>query len=338
MNVIASRLLEAHVDFEMNLLKEENLRQTIETRINSAWENLENVPVRNWVSVELLLFYMKRYVVDFPISGAVTEIIGECSRRFLSFPVHSTTQLKDIFDRELWDYIVEKSASMESFRESQFHRITNSQVFTETLSDAIYNGIKSYLLEENLLMKAFPQLSSFLQQGKKTAVKGRPEVESTVQESIKRFIADNIERKIQRSEKYVSHFFTKDRLMDYGDEIWDNTFHLPLAEHFSQITEDDMEDFIIFGYEFWTKFRKTPFFEEVYTEIIHIIFEMYQDFSVPEMLVDLGFTKSILVEEGYQSLAPVIKTLQESERLERFVRAHLESFYQSSEVDTILKT
>jgi len=46
------------------------------------------------------------------------------------------------------------------------------------------------------------------------------------------------------------------------------------------------------------KFRKTPFFEN------------YQDDSVPEMLIDLGLTKSILIEEGHQSLAPIIKTLQ----------------------------
>ena len=62
-----------------------------------------------------------------------------------------------------------------------------------------------------------------------------------------------------------------------GEEIWSSIAKTKLSEYFKNIDANDMEDFIIIGYDFWLHFRKTPYFKEIYTDLVYFFFEKYAD-------------------------------------------------------------
>jgi hypothetical protein len=336
MNDITSELLEAHIAHELKLFNEEEFQKTIETWVNSTWENLSDIITDEWLSVDHIMVYIQKYVQDWPISAGITEIAGECSRQFLSNPIHSKTKLSDIFPHDLWDYIVEKNANKDSVLQKEAHKIINSTVFSKMLSDALYYGIRSYILEENVVMKTFPPIASILKRGKKVVIGALPNLEGNIENNIKKFIEENLESSISRSEKYLMRYSEK-LIQGYGDEIWEGVFTKPITEHIKSVNDEDMEDYIIFGLDFWQNFRKTEFFYETSREAVQIIFDKYKDFSVPEMLTDLGISKKIITEEGFRSCAPLIKKLMDSGKLENMIRTHLESFYHSDAAEKILQ-
>ncbi|MBF0353429.1 MAG: hypothetical protein HQM11_20550 [SAR324 cluster bacterium] len=329
MEDLRSRLLEAHVNHELQRFQDNTLPATIQTWVNFILDSLKDVAVHEWLSPEKINETIKKYAVDFPISGGVTEVVGECSRKFLDFPIHASTELKDIFNREQWDYIVEKLANMETFRNRKIHQMLNSQVGIQTVTDILFQSIKEYLFNENILVKTFPGIARLLQQGRQ-AVESMPEFENSLSRNIHLFIENNLGKILKNSEKYIQVHLTRERLMDYGDEVWNTYFNKSLSKHFGEITSEDMEDFLIFGFDFWLYFRKTTFFIEVYQEIVQLIWEKYKDFSVLDMLEDLGITRTVILEEVQNSGIPILRKLRTTGKMEQLVRLHLESFYQSN--------
>lgn len=320
-------LMEAHVQHELGRFKSKKYRQTIREETAAVFRWIKKLKLREVLTPEQVIGIIERNVVEMPVAAGVTELTGEMSRRVLNAPINQKTAFEDIFPRKSYDDIVDKIGGMETARKDVISRLVNSSVYSQQISEVLYTGIKEYLLEENIIAQKVPGVASIIKLGKFAVNKTLRPLEAAVEKTVKSYIEKNLTNTIRRSEKSLNDYFDEAHVIEMGDDIWASISRTRLSEYFRMLDGNDMEDFIIIGYDFWMHFRKTPYFREIYTDLVHFFFEKYGDRTIELIAEDVGVTEKMVVNELTQSLSHGIETALAIGYLEERIRARLENFY-----------
>jgi hypothetical protein len=112
---------------------------------------------------------------------------------------------------------------------------------------------------------------------------------------------------------------------------------MKLSDAFGYVSSHDMEDFVVLGYEFWQRYRKTRYFREISRELVGHFFTKYGGESVLSLLEELGVTAPMVSDELQGFLPPLLEKAHATGLLEQRIRAHLERFYRSDAAAAILR-
>jgi len=249
------------------------------------------------------------------------------SQRVLASPQNKKTALEDIFARKQYDDIVDKIGTLKSARKDIIRRFVTSSVYSQQISEVLYAGIKEYLLAENIFAQKVPGVSSLIKLGRFAVNKTMHSLETAIESRIKSYIESNLGNTIKRSEKSLNEYFDDTHIIEMGEEVWDSIAETKLSEYFKSINANDMEDFIVIGYEFWLHFRKTPYFKSIYTDLVYFFFEKYKDRELDVILEDVGVTQKMVINEITQAVSPGIEKTMSIGYIEERIRARLADFY-----------
>lgn len=336
MNDLIHQFLEAHVEHELNRFKDGCYKQTIEEEVPAIFEWVKKIKLKDVVTPDQIIGIIRRNVVELPVAGGVTEMAGEMSQKVLASRHNKKTSLEDIFARKQYDDIVDKVGGLKNARKDLIRRFVNSSVYSQQISEVLFTGIKEYMLAENIIAKKVPGVSSLIKVGKFAVNKTMPSLEAAIEKKVKDYIESNLENTIRRSEKSLTSYFDETRIVDTGEEIWESIAETKLSEYFSAIDDNDMEDFILIGYDFWLHFRSTKYFKGIYTELVKYFFKKYGDRELDVILEDVGVTREMVIGELVEMISPGIEKALSMGYLEERIRARLESFYLSKKAASLV--
>jgi hypothetical protein len=336
MNDLVHQLLKAHTEHELNRFKDEAYKRTIEEEVTAVFEWVKKIKLKEVVTPEQITGIIRRNVVELPVAGGVTELAGEMSQKVLASSHNKKTSLEDIFARKQYDDIVDKVGSLKTARNDLIHRLVTSSAYSQQISEVLFVGIKEYLLEENIIAKKVPGVSSLIKMGKFAVNKTMHSLEVAIENKVKSYIESNLESTIRRSEKSLINYFDETRIVDTGEEIWESIAETKLSKYFTAIDDNDMEDFIVIGYDFWLHFRKTKYFKGIYTELVKYFFKKYGDKELDVILEDIGVTREMVINELIEVVAPGIEKALSIGYLEERIRARLEDFYLSKKAADVI--
>ncbi|SHJ33482.1 hypothetical protein SAMN02745216_01471 [Desulfatibacillum alkenivorans DSM 16219] len=333
---LAAQLLDAHVQFEMRRFTPKGIEKTVREEVEAAFQWLEGIRLKELASADRVLGVIKRNVVELPVAGGLTELIGEMSRMVIASKHSAETTLDEIIPRKSFDAIVDKASSLDRVRMAAIKRTVRNPAYSRLIADAIYTVAKEFVLQQNLFVQKMPGLSSLIKMGQGAVRMAAPSLEPAIDAQIKERIEAQVETAIHDSEEFLMGFLDGDRIAGISDGTWNHIAGLTLEEHYSNIDADDMEDFIVIGYEFWMEFRKTEYFKKTYTELVHYFFEKYGDKEMDVLLEDVGVTSDMVILEIVEFLAPILAKAKASGYLEKRIRQRLQSFYQSKAAKDLL--
>ena len=95
---------------------------------------------------------------------------------------------------------------------------------------------------------------------------------------------------------------------------------------------------MVLVYEFWLKFRKTPYFQAVYAEVVQQLFVKYGDESVFSVIEDMGISEAMIAGELSNFLVPIFEQAYSTGFMEQQLRAHFEPFYRSPALSALLQS
>jgi hypothetical protein len=332
------KFLEAHVAHELNRFKRGGYKKTIREEVAALFEWIKKIKLKDVITPQQITGLIQRNVVELPVAGGVTELAGEMSQRVLASPQNKKTTLEDIFARKQFDDIVDKIGSLKSARKDVIRRFVTSSVYSQQISEVLYAGIKDYLLAENIIAQKVPGVSSLIKLGKFAVNKTMGSLETAIENKIKSYIQSNLGSTIKRSERSLNEYFDESHIIEMGEEIWSSIAKTKLSEYFNEIDADDMEDFIIIGYDFWLNFRQTPYFKAIYTDLVNFFFEKYADRELDVILEDVGVTQKMVVNELIEAVSPGIETALSIGYLEERIRSRLEDFYLSPKTEALISS
>lgn len=331
MNPVAESLLAAHVEHELSLVRGDGLGRLVAELVSSQLEWLKDVTLNDVATRDHVVGVIQRNVIDLKVSGGITELAGEMANAVFSSTWNATTRVADICDTRSYEEFSEKIIGLRGVQQELIRNVMQSSA-SATLASRVLSRFAMDLVfgddaeSPSLLRMVLAAV------GQKLV----PDLERRAEEILSHYAERHASRFTREGEKHVLEVLDPDWVRQMADELWDALSARPIAEAGSIFTAQDLEDFVILGYEFWLRFRKTPYFQAITREVVDRLFEKYGDESLNSLIADMGVTGEMLTLELRLLLEPICEHALRTGFLGEQVRAHLAPFYGSPAVASIL--
>ena len=168
MKDLITKLCEAHIQHELNSLKNGAYKETIQEEISALFRWINHIKLKDIITPDQIIDLIKQKVVENPVPGGITELTGEMSRKVLTSIHNEKTLFEDIFNREQFENIMDKGIGLVDARTYIIKTILNSPAYSKLISNIIYIAIKEYLITESKIAQKIPGITSLLNIGKHT--------------------------------------------------------------------------------------------------------------------------------------------------------------------------
>lgn len=335
MDDLARKLLDTHVRHELDHFRNRGYEQTIREEVAAFFEWIKRIKLSDIVTPEQIIGIIQRNVIERPVADGAIEMAEEMSRKVHASPRNKKTVLEDILTLNQFNDGVAKAGELRRARKAVIHQIVTSTAYSRQISEVLYTGIKDYMLTENIFARKIPGVSSLIKMGSFAVNKTLHPLEMAVERTIKNYIESNLGSTIRRSEKSLNDYLDRHHA-EIGGEIWDTVAKKKLSELFSGIDEDDLDDFIHIGRDFWLHFRRTPYFREICNDLVHLFFKKYGKRDISVLFRDMGVTQEIAAQELIAAVSTGVESALENGYLEERLRTRFETFYFSPETAELL--
>jgi hypothetical protein len=331
MNDLARELCEAHVQYELTRLRQGPLSRLIQEQIAEVFAWLENVKLNDIATRAQVMGVIERNVIELPVSGGITELAGQMSQAVFAARAGEETRVDEIFLPELYAEFADKVVALESARAALIKLVTQSSAFGTIAARVLSTACA------NLLFRSKRAVSKEGRERSPAASEGLgQELERRFGAAVARYLENHAEGLSREGERLFSEVLDDDCVRWIADEIWDAVSRMKLTDAFAFISAHDLEDFVVLGYEFWLRYRKTRYFRETCLEVVDRLFSKWGDESVLSLIEDMGVTEQMVTHELQTFVGPVFEHADRTGFVEQQIRVRLEAFYDSQAVAGML--
>jgi hypothetical protein len=319
-----SRLLEAHVQHELSNWSGPRLSQTLRERVSTLFRWFAEVKLDDVATRAQIVGVVERYAISIRVSGGITELTGEMSQIVFKSQVTAETRLDQIVSPEMYDEFATKVLSLEGVRRELISLLTQSSTLHTISARLTARGMLDIIalavpISSSVRRAALPAIVAQL------GAKLVPELERLAAEVLER----HREKLARQTERRLLELLDAERLQAIVDELWDRVAPMRLSEIFAFIGEQDVDDWVVLAREFWLRYRETPFFRDISTELIDYFFDKYGQGTLLALVEDMGVSERMVAEEVVASLQPILEHANDSGALEQHIRGRLLEFYRS---------
>jgi hypothetical protein len=330
---LGDALLDAHVRHELSRLRGDALAALIDDRVAAAFVWLEDVRFNQIVTRDQIVGVVRRYAIELRVSGGITELAGEMANIVFSSKASYSTRVGDIVEPSSYEEFADKIVALEGVQRELVRYVMQSAAFGTLASRVLSRVVLDLLFRTDDAERGARLKALALAFGQKVL----PGLQPRLGAVLSRYIERHATRFTRGGEEHVLEAVDREWVRQMADEVWDTVSKIPLAEAGTVFTTQDLEDFVVLTYEFWLKFRKSHYFLEITTEVIHHLFDKYGDESVSSLILDMGVTEKMVAAELRTFLDPLVEHAFRTGFLEQELRAHLEPFYRSEEALAIFR-
>lgn len=331
MNDLAKKLLDAHVAYELSRLQGSALIELIETRTQAVLDFIGEVPLEQVVPREYVFGVIERYVIELRVSGGITELAGEMARLVFRSHANAKATLVDIFPERSFSDFTEEVIKFEDLRKEIIQLIASSTTLMEVVRNVISRVVNEALTRGTEKLSPTHGIAQRLQRSFVPDLTER--AENLVQRQLNRHraaIAERLEAQLTRA-------LDEDALRSFAEEMWQRVAKRPLTETFALVGEQGVEDFVIFCYEYWMEFRRTPYLRQILREATGAFFDKYGAEDISVLIEDMGVSHQLIIDELKLLIPQRLEHATRTGFLEQQVRAHLADFYESPTCAALLK-
>lgn len=332
---VANQLLEAQIAFFIEQVTNDGFEQIVKEEIDYFYSIINTLTLNDVVNPDQIKQTIQKYSQELEIHGAVPELLGEIAQHVYDHPAHDNTLVSDIVTDQQFKDILEKALEKEDLRERAIKQAVANPVYAALVSDLLYNGIKDYATD-NAVTKNIPGASSMMKLGKNMMNKAAPKLEKAIEENVKRFIEKNASATLKQSERFLTKTLDNDKIREISLDIWDKAKLQKLSSFRKAITADDLQDFLVMGYDYWLAFRKTSYYAYLVDSGVDFFFNKYGDSPLTLILEEVSIEKSMLSDDAMRFAPPILEMLKENGILADIFRRRLEPFFLSESTLAIL--
>ncbi len=333
----ARALLDAQVAY---ILQKVSGAELVNTLVNEIDLILANAPLLTLndcgVTPQMIKDTVHHYAIELDLGAGVFDIIGHIARTLHGHDIHQKTTINDIVPDKHIEQILDKILELNTVRDYILNELIINPVYAALASDVMYYGLRDYLLSQLGVGKSQPRFTAVLSWGKTLIERVPPDIEQMVELNLRHYIQKSLSSVLSESQSFLAHIDSQ-KLRDNLLDIWDDVKHHHISTYQQLLTSVDIEEFIVLSYEFWRDFRQSDYLKMLIDLGIDAFFNRYGEATLAELLEEVGISQKMLVADAFRFAPPVLTVLQQKGLLEPFIRQHLEQFYHSPAVWSILE-
>lgn len=320
-------LLEAHVTFELARWSGERLDETVREQVAAVREWLEATPLSAVAPAEEVAATAGRIagglVLTDEVIAAVAEGIASGQAALAEHPA-TVGEVVDVADYEA---IVDLVAGQESVRSAAITAVTASKGYRKLVSHVLYQGVKGYLLTENVFARKVPGASTLVRLGQRTMSTAAPNLGDGLDRTLTAFVEANLSETLKESRRYLEATLTVDLIGEMAEEVWATVADRPVGELVGVVDPDDTFALAVAVAPLLRRWRDEGVLAQVVESVALAELTRYEDWTVGELLDEWGIDVASAAGDVVELLRPALEHAHESGFLEARVRAQLEPFY-----------
>ena len=318
---------ESHLQHELRSLDGKRLRKRLNHEISALFEWFEEVSLNDFLTAGLVWKRFQRNVIDFPISDEIVTFLTECTKKIHSCVRNDETRLEEVIPREQYDRVMENLIDLEDLRNEIIHQMVSSKIFSMMISNALYKGIKGFIVSENILVKNIPGASSLLKVGIELMNITTLGLAGSIDEKMKGFVENNIQNILRDSEKFLVASLDEALLKELANQLWEASTKYRGNSTIDYIGTRHIESTAPVVRDFWLHLRKSAIFSKLCRTLIDYFFERNGDKKIRTLLEEIGITEDRILGEVNEIAKPVFKNRAFRSYLEKRIRTRLEGYY-----------
>ena len=323
---LADALLEAELAFWLQNIKGKKLEALVVDEVGRIYDQLQSVTLNQAVDRNKVKATAQRYAVEMEIGGGIPELFGEIAKVIFEFPASKKTAVGEVVSDSVATEFIEKIFEQGGVIDHTLANVRNSAAFKHFLSDVVFTVLKGYLLEQN---KGTRLIRDWLSNK-------APELSGGFEDRIRQLMDSGVSGSLGMVNEALDHQQYRETAMNSALEFWDVVRQWPLSSYKDYITEQDLQEFMVLGYEFWLSLRDTDYMKACIDAGVEFFFEKYGEVDLQTLLDEIGVSREMIIEE-ISNYAPNLANLLVSQGLaESFIRRHLKRFYNSKKTLEIL--
>lgn len=288
MHPLAKQMMEAHVQHILNKLAGENLEQLLEIEVEAFCDWLSQRNVDELVQESRVKSFLFRNLLEKEPTELFINQLKKILWSALQSPLNQHTEYQHLLSAQDFQYLVEKGIDLESLRKDVIRAVMESPVYSQLLSDVLYHGIKDFVLEENVIAKKVPGVSSLVKMGQGIMSK-MGGVDSAIENLIKSYIQKNIENSVELSQKFLDKSLDENRIRTVAQQFWENVKTNTLSSGAAYIDISDFDDFAFISKSIWNHLRNTDYVQQLLESLVHEWFQHWGRENVLNMLEIWGW-------------------------------------------------
>lgn len=331
LNNKAAQLLDAHVAFVCEQLTGDAFSGLVEEHVDAALKDIKKLKLKDVITAKQVKTTARFYASEMEIAAGIPELVGEIARRTYNHPGHDDTKLEDLLSDKQFREFARKISEMKELRERIIRESIGNPVYSDMIGDVLYHGIKNYMTN-NPLTKNIPGAQSLMKLGKGLMDKTTPNLE----EGLKKYVNSNIKSSLRESERFLIKHLDDDAIYNMAEDVWVKIKHNKVGQFKQYVSEDDVEDAFVIGFEYWRSLRKKNYYTDFIDAGVDFFFEKYSDSTLDVLLDEVGVSRDMIVRDVMHFVPSVLKGLQKKKLLDDMVRRSLAPFYESDAATAIL--
>lgn len=332
---LAFQLLEAQVAFWLQNLKGKKFLALLDEELGHVLDRLQHIRLNQAVDQAKVKATAQRYAVEMEIGGAIPELFGEIANRIFEFPASKTTRIGEVVSDAVATEFIEKIFEQQGVLDHAVTNIRNSAPFQHFLSDVIFTVLKGYVFEQNNLMKNSTVASSTRKVREWLSSKA-PDLSEGLEERVRNLMESGVKSSLEMVDDTLDNEQYRETALNSALAFWDVIRDWPLTAYRDYVSQQDIQEFMVLGYEFWLEFRNTAYLKSCIDLGVDFFFDKYGELSLQDLLDDLGISHDMIRDELDNYLPDLAALLIREGLAEAFLRRHLQRFYSSKKVQDIL--
>lgn len=324
-----AQLLEAHVAFEMTRWTGDRLDETVAEHTGAVRRWLEGTLVSQVAPAEATAGTLGRVVAGLDLSDALLEAVADVVAAGHEVLTTFDALVGEVVDGTHYDALVWLLADDRSVRDAVIAAVTASKGYRKLVSHVLYQGVKGYLLTENVVARKLPGASTLVKFGQKTMSAAAPNLEAGVDRRLTAFVEANLSETLRESRRYLEATLTPALLAEMADEVWTTLADRPVGEIVGVADPEGTREVVVALGPVVRRWRDEGVIAEVVESVALEALKEHADRSVGELLKEWGVELETVVADAAELLRPSLEHAHASGLLEERVRAHLEPFYAS---------
>lgn len=321
-------MLDAHVRFEVDRLTGEGLEASIRTEVEALFSWFDQVTLDELASAEQVTESAFTWI-DAVSSADLLPYVEATLASLRASLAASPESVGDVVSQDDAVRWATSLAGMDDARGELLEQVTTSKAYSRLVAHVVYQGIKSYMLTENLLAKKIPGASSLVRFGQRSITAAAPSLEKNVDRQLIAFVDANIADTIRDSRRFIDSMMDPDAVGSMAAEAWTGVADRPVASLADLLTEDEVHTLAHLVWQQWSSLRETDLLRRLVADSVEGFFAAHGHWPVGTLLGDIGIDADVVLTAVLPLAQSSVEAAADAGYLEERVRERLSAFYDS---------
>jgi hypothetical protein len=319
--------LAAQLEFELSRWDGEALAETVEQEVTDLFEALHALTLADLLPADRVEQYPRQllaWLAD-PTQDLI-DLVENGLRDGYNFLVGDDTQLSQLLPRADYDKLGNAVIGLTAVRQEVIRQLTTSTAYSKLIAHVLYQGLKNYALNENVVARRVPGASSLIRMGQSAVRSASPNLERNVDKALIGFVNSNIAETIRDSREFLETVLDEPMMQTIAEELWSMNADRTTGELTDLVGPESFEEVLAAGRDAVLRLLAGEELPRLADQLLDGVLTAHGATPLDELLGDLGITADLVTKELQPVAADLAGVLRASGYLEARARRRSDAF------------